>query len=317
MGIKVNENPGQINGQGRQTLRIELDPGTYDSFDIVAQATIQGGAEAVGLFDMIEDIRLYTAGGLEYFDLPFNSVTESSFTDVIHDLRPAIVNDETQLISNPDYVANELSFSTCKVFMPLIIGTEEDRTLEIVFSPIGADPTITGASGDLNVHFESGLPIQEFQVITPTVKNESNHRIMMDFSDATFVRVVMDGFANNSITAIKMKGADGEYDLYFDEAAHVLSAYHDYALMRQDALNMASGLTGVNLADVLIQPYKNRRLDLDLTVAQQPKIRFYAIATLLTSVAGTAGDRSRGNVEATKVDMTNKAEASTIATEGV
>lgn len=317
MGIKVNTNPGQINGQGRQTLRIELDPGTYDSFDIVAQATIQGGSAAVGLFDMIEDIRLYTAGGIEYFDMPFSSTTESSFTDVIHDLRPAIVNDESQLISNAAYTAGVLSFSTCKVFMPLIVTPDEDRTLEIVFSPIGADSTITGASGDVNVHFESGLPIQEFQVITPTVRDEANHRIMMDFSDATFVRLVMDGFTNNTISAIKMKGADGEFDLFFDEAAHVLSAYHDYALMRQDPLNMATGLTGVNLSDITIQPYKNRRLDIDLTTAQQPKVRFYTIATLLTSVAGTAGDRARGNVEATKVDMTNKAEASTIATEGV
>lgn len=316
MGYKINNNPEQINGQGRQTLRIDLDPGTYDSFNIVVQATIQGGAAGVGLLDMIEDVRLYSQAGIEYFDMPFGSATESDLTDVIHDLRPAIVNDETQLISNPNYVAGVQSFATAVLTFPLIISPDESRILEIVFNPIGSDATITGASGDVNVHFETGLPIQEFLVKTPNIKSEANHRVNVEYFGSTIVRVVVDNLAPNSVSSIKMLGGDNQFDLFFDEKSHLICIYHDYAITRQASLDMAA-LTGVNMPDVYIGPHKNRRFDMDLDTAQRPNVRFYAIASILTAVGGTAGDNTRGNTLAAKRDVSEAVQAAQLPKESV
>jgi len=320
MGYKINNNPEQINGPGRQTLRIELDAGTYDSFDIVVQATIQGGAAGTSLLSMIEDVRLYSQGGIEYFDMPFTAAQEADFRDVINDLRPAIVNQETQLFIEENYIDGILCFNAARVFMPLIVTTAETRILEVVFNPLGADAAITGASGDLNVTFESGTPTQEFQVITPNVKIEDKHRIMCDYFDGVIVRVVLDNFTNMSLDSVKMKGADNEFDLYFDEKSHLIAPIHDYAITRQDTATLTGGsanATGVNFTDVLIQPYDNRRLDFDLDAPQRINVRVYTIATLLSAIGGTAGDSTRGNAEAETVDMTSKAAASTVAKEAI
>jgi hypothetical protein len=40
---------------------------------------------------------------------------------------------------------------------------------------------------------------------------------------------------------------------------------------------------------------------MDLVVAERPNVRFYCIATLLSSVGGTQGDMTRGNLDVATV----------------